>query len=101
MGIAALSLVDPNRDHGGPVAHGPVDCVLLVSAVVLSAVLIAMAIAQALPPESDAEKHLKRISRFRINEVGRGSKRMPAGDRPSAPGSLSAQRYQAGWSISF
>jgi hypothetical protein len=33
---------------------------VLVSAVILSAALVAVALAHAQPPESDAERHLKR-----------------------------------------
>jgi hypothetical protein len=40
---------------------------VLVSSVVLSAALVTIAIAQGLPPESDAEKRLKRILAVRMH----------------------------------
>jgi hypothetical protein len=74
MGIAALSLVLTLTGIMAALWHmGRWTAFVLVSAVALSAVLIAMAIAQALPPESDAETRLKRIVAI-PNQRGRARK---------------------------
>ena len=60
LGIAALSLALTVTGMAAAVWHmGRWIAFVLLSAVILSAALVAVVIAQALPPESDAEKLLK------------------------------------------
>ena len=60
LGIAALSFALTVTGMAAAVWHmGRWIAFVLLSAVILSAVLVAVAIAQALPPESEAEKSLK------------------------------------------
>lgn len=66
LGIAALSIALTVTGMAAAVWHmGRWIAFVLLSAVILSAALVAVVIAQALPPESDAEKLLKRRYRER------------------------------------
>lgn len=66
VGIAALSIALTVTGMAAAVWHmGRWIAFVLLSAVILSAALVAVVIAQALPPESDAEKLLKRRYRER------------------------------------
>jgi hypothetical protein len=61
LGIAALSIALTLAGMTAAVWHmGRWIAFVLLSAVILSAALVTVVIAQALPPEPDAEKHLKR-----------------------------------------
>jgi hypothetical protein len=62
MAIAALSCALTVTGIAAALWHiGELIALVLVSAIVLSAALVTMAIAHAVPPESDAEKRLKRF----------------------------------------
>ena len=62
MGIAALSIALTVTGMAAALWHlGQWIALVLVSSVVLSAALVTIAIAHGLPPESDAEKRLKRM----------------------------------------
>jgi hypothetical protein len=62
MGIAALSIALTVTGIAAALWHlGQWIALVLVSSVVLSAALVTIAIAHGLPPESDAEKRLKRM----------------------------------------
>ena len=68
MGIAALSIALTVTGIAAALWHlGQWIALVLVSSVVLSAALVTIAIAQGLPPESDAEKRLKRILAVRMH----------------------------------
>jgi hypothetical protein len=62
MGIAALSIALTLTGMAAALWHlGQWIALILVSSVVLSAALVTIAIAQGLPPESEAEKRLRRM----------------------------------------
>jgi len=68
MGIAALSIALTVAGIAAALWHlGQWIALVLVSSVVLSAALVTIAIAQGLPPQSDAEKRLKRILSIRMH----------------------------------
>ena len=69
LGIAALSIALTLTGMTAAVWHmGRWIAFVLISAMIVSAALVTVVIAQALPPESDAERYLKQ--RYREHRTG-------------------------------